>query len=211
MNIHSPLYRKAFIKYLRKGVPIEITLKDDAQNKSKYYIWITQGDNKVRPSHQAREGRIFSYDEHPQPGEEYGCRCFAEPYYGEIPDGEDPTSRLTYRDSLTNETKPVPESWSNSKTFENHLRHAKDFGAKSGEDYVKQSQDFMHRGIEEKLPTIITKDGYVKIYEHKTNTFGVYSPQGKTENYFKPTPKNYFRNEIQKILGDGGKIIYPLP
>ncbi len=48
----------------------------------KRYIWHTQGDERVRGSHAANDGKIFSWDNPPpmgHPGEDYGCRCWAEP------------------------------------------------------------------------------------------------------------------------------------
>ncbi|MBY0406771.1 MAG: hypothetical protein K2Q01_03705 [Rickettsiales bacterium] len=43
------------------------------------YIWRTAGDDRVRPGHAAREGQLFTYGEDEEPGEDYGCRCAAEP------------------------------------------------------------------------------------------------------------------------------------
>lgn len=63
--------------------------KNDNQVSTRSYIWRTQGDEKVRPSHKSNNGKIFSYDNPPptgNPGDEYGCRCWAEPYTGEIYD-----------------------------------------------------------------------------------------------------------------------------
>ena len=51
---------------------------------TKYYIWHTQGDDKVRSSHADLEGTIHSVDEGIFPGEDYNCRCWAE----EISDAE---------------------------------------------------------------------------------------------------------------------------
>lgn len=81
--IHTQAYRKAFDLYLRKGVPIELSLKAALQeHPTTHYIWRTRGDNKVRASHAANNGRIFSWDSPPptgHPGEDYGCRCWAQP------------------------------------------------------------------------------------------------------------------------------------
>ncbi len=47
-----------------------------------HYIWRTQGDGKVRPSHAANDGQVFAWDDPPStghPGAEYGCRCWAQP------------------------------------------------------------------------------------------------------------------------------------
>lgn len=43
-----------------------------------YYVWITQGDSRVRPEHRARHGKIYDMDERPLPGEAYNCRCVAQ-------------------------------------------------------------------------------------------------------------------------------------
>lgn len=59
------------------------------------YIWRTSGDGDVRPDHKALNGKAFSYDEPPvvnasevrrgraerreHPGQDYQCRCTAEP------------------------------------------------------------------------------------------------------------------------------------
>ncbi len=47
--------------------------------KSEKYIWVTQGDGKVRPEHKALNGQQRSWYDTPHPGEEYGCRCYAKP------------------------------------------------------------------------------------------------------------------------------------
>ena len=47
-----------------------------------HYIWHTQGDGKVRSRHAARDGQTFAWNNPPaggHPGEDYGCRCWAEP------------------------------------------------------------------------------------------------------------------------------------
>lgn len=59
-------------------------LADDMQkNPQDYYIWRTVGDDKVRGKHAEREGKIFNKNVPPEggnPGEDYNCRCWAEPY-----------------------------------------------------------------------------------------------------------------------------------
>lgn len=80
MHINSKSYRKAFQAYLRKGTPIERYIKQ--KRTTTHYIWRTRGDDKVRPSHAANNGRVFSWNDPPEtghPGEDYGCPCTAEP------------------------------------------------------------------------------------------------------------------------------------
>lgn len=46
------------------------------------YLWRTQLDDRVRPHHAAREGKFYGWKNPPSgghPGEDYGCRCWAEP------------------------------------------------------------------------------------------------------------------------------------
>ena len=85
MLVDQHLYRKAFQAYLRKGTPIEWSIKQD--RPTTHYIWRTRGDEKVRQSHAANDGQIFAWDNPPptgHPGEDFGCRCTSEPYYPEI-------------------------------------------------------------------------------------------------------------------------------
>ncbi len=59
-------------------------LADDMEkNPEDYYIWRTKKDDKVRGAHAEREGEIFNWHVPPEgghPGEDYNCRCWAEPY-----------------------------------------------------------------------------------------------------------------------------------
>ena len=59
-------------------------LTDDMQkNPENYYIWRTKGDDKVRDRHKERDGKVFNWHIPPtggHPGEDYNCRCWAEPY-----------------------------------------------------------------------------------------------------------------------------------
>lgn len=51
------------------------------------YVWRTVGDERVRDSHASVDGKEFSWDSPPtetdgnHPGEDYQCRCFAEPLF----------------------------------------------------------------------------------------------------------------------------------
>ncbi|MFO1242527.1 MAG: phage minor head protein [Rickettsiales bacterium] len=79
----NDIYRKAYARYLRRGTPLDVSLKA-AEHPTPYYIWRTRGDDKVRISHAENNGKIFAWDNPPptgNPGEDYGCRCWAEPYY----------------------------------------------------------------------------------------------------------------------------------
>ncbi len=60
-----------------------LLIQHKATGGSTHYIWHTQGDGKVRADHAANNGKIFAWDNPPEtgnPGEDYNCRCWAEPY-----------------------------------------------------------------------------------------------------------------------------------
>ena len=56
------------------------------------YIWRTVGDERVRDTHDENDGNFFSWDNPPaetgHPGEDYQCRCWAEPVLPEAVDFE---------------------------------------------------------------------------------------------------------------------------
>lgn len=54
-----------------------VTLNDDVR-----YVWRTVGDGKVREGHASKEGHVFRWsdlEDGAHPGEDYNCRCWAEP------------------------------------------------------------------------------------------------------------------------------------
>lgn len=48
------------------------------ENGIEYYVWHTMQDNRVRMEHIEKDGKIFRVDEDILPGQEFGCRCWAE-------------------------------------------------------------------------------------------------------------------------------------
>ena len=60
----------------------EITRQYQAAAGIKSYTWQTQQDDRVRPEHAAREGKVFEWSKPPEdghPGEPPNCSCRAEP------------------------------------------------------------------------------------------------------------------------------------
>lgn len=53
------------------------------QAKMKQYIWRTMQDDRVRESHAANEGLVFTWGEGNYPGNDPGCRCWPEPIVSE--------------------------------------------------------------------------------------------------------------------------------
>lgn len=57
------------------------------------YTWQTAGDERVRESHAANDGQLFSFGEPPEetgnPGDDVNCRCVAIPYVEEAEEQEE--------------------------------------------------------------------------------------------------------------------------
>lgn len=50
------------------------------ENDMEYFVWRTMQDSRVREEHAEREGKVFSINEVDiLPGEDFNCRCSAEP------------------------------------------------------------------------------------------------------------------------------------
>ena len=48
------------------------------ENGIEHFVWHTMKDERVRPEHAEREGLVFSINDE-LPGEDFNCRCWAEP------------------------------------------------------------------------------------------------------------------------------------
>lgn len=60
------------------GSDFVVDRRASEDEKSGQYIWRTKGDDKVRSSHAARDGKVFSWGNPPEgghPGKDFGCRC----------------------------------------------------------------------------------------------------------------------------------------
>jgi GH24 family phage-related lysozyme (muramidase) len=79
---------KAFQKLL--GLPVTgiinpddstlAALNAELQKPQKgYYIWRTVNDSHVRADHAAKDGMIRAWEDSPDPGDDFNCRCWAEP------------------------------------------------------------------------------------------------------------------------------------
>jgi SPP1 gp7 family putative phage head morphogenesis protein len=66
----------------------------------KRYRWRTVGDERVRDTHRAHDGKIFEWSKPPpgtgHPGHDYNCRCFAEPIFDDemLDDSPDDTPEM---------------------------------------------------------------------------------------------------------------------
>lgn len=73
-----------------------------------HYIWHTRGDDKVRSAHAVNDGKVFAWENPPDtghPGEDYGCRCWAEPVNAEE----------YARQTLISAVNDNPKKWTNTE------------------------------------------------------------------------------------------------
>lgn len=73
--------RAAFIARDQTGSILgQMTAERHKRSGFPAFRWSDSGDNRVRPSHKEKNGKIFLYADNPAlPGEDFGCRCVAEP------------------------------------------------------------------------------------------------------------------------------------
>ena len=148
-------------------------LADDMdKNPENYYIWRTKGDDKVRSAHAAREGFIFNKHIPPEggnPGEDYNCRCWAEPY-----EPEKYKNKQTFVDlggldmfkDLQNEMKPVDFN------LEGLPQYAQNDNADIATDAVFSKN-------EEKKPYIFSTEMRTLLgYKESKNDYRAYNPSG---------------------------------
>lgn len=62
--------------------------RESTKTPSGYYIWRTVEDDKVRGAHAALNRTVRRWDDSPDPGEDFNCRCWSEPV--EIKDAINP-------------------------------------------------------------------------------------------------------------------------
>lgn len=99
IKIYNKKYDAAFRKYLRYVTPISepyYLVRSAPENDMYFYIWRTQEDRRVRATHAANNGKIFSYNIPPptgHPGYEVNCRCYAEDVHAKFDGIDDSVSK----------------------------------------------------------------------------------------------------------------------
>lgn len=54
---------------------------------------------------------------------------------------------------------------------------------------------FLQRAKAEGLPAKVDSSGVLRIYDARSDTFGVYNPDGTTKTFFKPGSHGYFQRQ----------------
>jgi RHS repeat-associated protein len=106
-------------------------------------------------------------------------------------------------------TKNGLATWRNPETLADHfMRHGKDFGTKNAPEYAHKASNFLLNSQKRKLPTKIGPDGTIRVFDPQTNTFGSYSPDGRTRTFYKldsskhgyPTNTDYWNMQPGNFL-----------
>lgn len=95
-------------------------VENPQQRTTDFYIWRTQNDGHVRAEHAVNNGKIFSWDDPPptgHPGEDFGCRCWAEAY--EVDGGEGLYEQITQ--AVTTYTPNSISSWDDYALWQHYL------------------------------------------------------------------------------------------
>ena len=125
---------------------LDSIISDDmTKNPNDYYIWRTRKDDKVRGKHAEREGKIFNKHIPPEggnPGEDYNCRCWGEPYKPEKVAGKpvsvDMSSLDMFKDvSPNNKNKALKKYAENDK-----VTKANDAGYKKYDNSILTEEKF---------------------------------------------------------------------
>lgn len=91
-----------------------------AQTPEGTYIWRTVGDDKVRSTHAELNGTVRKWADSPDPGEDYNCRCWAEPISNSIEkeELEPPKIEIPKIPGTDIPDRGIPEQgWSGSRRF----------------------------------------------------------------------------------------------
>lgn len=79
---------------------IQVLKKEYEKTPEGYYIWRTVEDNKVRNEHAQYNRTIRAWNDSPDPGEDYNCRCWAEPIDSRIAEIKDPPIQPVYPEAF---------------------------------------------------------------------------------------------------------------
>lgn len=105
------------------------------------YIWRTVGDERVRPEHQERDGKVFSWSSPPEdghPGEPINCRCSAEPVFADV------LEEMGVEFDPEDFNQPDPEEWTTRAIIE--IAHARSAPGASKSITIIRSHDEIRPG-----------------------------------------------------------------
>ncbi len=195
-----------------------ILAEDMNKNPNDYYIWRTRQDDKVRGKHAEREGKIFNKHIPPEggnPGEDYNCRCWAEPYkpkkverlgisakvdlsglpqYAENDKSEIKSDVIPHNPNYISDEELYKRMWNNIKKFEGVISYpyldSKGYITIGGGSNIDNYDDFMRvnfmvNGVPATKAQKLTAYHNLKKLSKERDTDGNYLYASKTADFFK--------------------------
>ncbi len=164
-----------------------------------HYIWRTKGDGKVRSRHAKFDGKIFAWDNPPEggyhPGEDYGCRCIAEPY-------EPETEKLQERVSqtVTSSVSDKFPAWTTDDFIGYYF-----FGG--GNTILLSDIGFLQKTIDHVRKIIFPKVESQIIEEARRNGEGSFPWDFNRSYNFRPVIYEFGDSVVEGIANKGVKVI----
>jgi hypothetical protein len=94
------------------------------------------------------------------------------------------------------------DAWSDPATLVDHFeRHGNDIGALSPNDYATRASAFFQRSQQQRLPTKISPNGTIRVFDPNTQLFGSYASDGKAFTVFRPTSPTYWERQPGTLVG----------
>ena len=124
---------------------VKVLNKEASKTPEGSYIWRTVEDDKVRSSHAAFNRTVRDWSDHPDPGEEFNCRCWAEPV----------DQAMGLHQELISEVNDANKKW-NEEDFSNHFYHGKGKTISLSEtgylkEIIEKAREVMFRRVEEQV------------------------------------------------------------
>ena len=138
-----------------------------------HYIWRTRRDGKVRPSHAANNGETFAWDSPPptgHPGEDFGCRCWAEPYELEAEDLQEYVNQ-----TVTSSAGDTSSAWTRDD-FINHYNHGRGEMVRLSEighlqNVIDHAKDVLFGRVEDQIFEEVRQNGGDNFSYHFRNSY----------------------------------------
>jgi RHS repeat-associated protein len=90
---------------------------------------------------------------------------------------------------------PKACDWASDDLEQAHFdKHGSDFGGISKNQYTQQARSLFESRSNFQVK-VDPRDGTIRVFDPRSNTFGSYRPDGTIKTFFKPTSPNYWENQ----------------
>lgn len=146
---------------MKPGDETETALNvQNAKDQSGEYIWHTVDDDKVRAEHAELNGTKRQWNDSPDPGEDFNCRCWAEP----VAEG--------LHQEIVSEVNDVSPSW----TWDDFVKHFYSGGGRELsleevghlQNMIDQARTYMFKRLEDQIKNTVQENDEGP-FEYKTS------------------------------------------